>query len=62
MDCDEDANPHLSTINVDIIKIGAIAEKIITDLLEHRAVTKQHIHIDSLLLDRGSITKPNNAG
>jgi DNA-binding LacI/PurR family transcriptional regulator len=57
MDCDEDANPYLSSINVDIIEMGNISKTIITDLLEHRTVLEKHIHLNAKLLDRGSIAK-----
>lgn len=55
--CEEDANPHLSTINVDVLKMAKLAGKTMINLLEHRNVDNKHIYFESILIDRDSCKK-----
>jgi LacI family transcriptional regulator len=58
--CEEDANPHLSTINVDVFKMAELAGETVINLLEHRNVPEKQIYFDTRLIERGSCKSLQN--
>ncbi len=52
--CEEDANPHLSTINVEVFKMAELAGEKVIDLLEHRNIPQKNIYFEPVMINRGS--------